>query len=186
MKGKILTNASAIDRSKTDFYATPHEVTHALMNYIKIKSDWIHECACGKGDMSEVLKQYVDHVTSTDKYDSSYGVLKDFLTIDNVNADWIITNPPFKQAEAFIRQAYELNKPFAFLLKSQYWHAKSRTALFKECKPSHVLALNWRPDFLHGLKGGSPTMECLWVVWDRKSVITVYDILEKYESKTEV
>lgn len=35
--------------------------------------------------------------------------------------------------------------------------------------------LTWRPDFHFGAKGGSPTMECAWTVWDRvPSNVTQY------------
>lgn len=52
--------------------------------------------------------------------------------------------------------------------------------MFKEYKPEKILALNWRPDFYFGLKGGSPTMDCIWVVWGAESSEqTIYDILER-------
>lgn len=181
MQGKILTNASAIDRSKTDFYPTPPEATIALLEYLGLHHKRVWECACGKGDISKVLMAYGCDVRSTDLYDDSYGEVGiDFLTAEMIgNPDWIITNPPFKHAEAFIRKASEHGKPFALLLKSQYWHASRRTKLFREYKPSKVLALNWRPDFHFGAKGGSPTMECIWVVWGTGEKETIYDILER-------
>lgn len=40
-----------------------------------------------------------------------------------------------------------------------------RWNLFMQHPPAYVLPLTWRPDFLNGTKGGSPTMECLWTVW---------------------
>ena len=89
----------------------------------------------------------------------------DFPEYSAPGCDWIITNPPFSKATEFITHALELGKPCAFLLKSQFWHAKSRLELFRDHPPSYVLPLTWRPDFLHGAKSGSPTMECLWTVW---------------------
>jgi len=180
MDGKTLTNASAIDRSKTDFYATPGEVTEALVRYFKLCNLHILEPACGQGHMSKVLAK-TNIVSSYDFYDDSYGRGgEDFLKRKICNTDWIITNPPFKMAEEFIRHAWSFNCKFAFLLKSQYWHASSRTSLFHDCRPSHILALNWRPDFHFGTKGGSPTMECLWAVWNRENTKTEYDILKKH------
>lgn len=91
----------------------------------------------------------------------------DFLTADKPGAvTWIITNPPFSLAEQFIRKAhtYLCNSGicFAFLLKSQYWHSKNRLALFRECKPSYVLPLTWRPDFTGQ---GASLMDMMWCVW---------------------
>ena len=77
--------------------------------------------------------------------------------------DWIITNPPFSLAEKFIERAWEFKKPFALLLKSQYWHAARRYDLFERCTPSAIFPLTWRPDFLG--EGGSPLMDVMWVVW---------------------
>lgn len=108
--------------------------------------------------------------------------MKDFLSFPGHAASAIVTNPPFKLAAEFIRRAHELKTPVvAMLLKSQYWHAQSRAALFEEFPPSHVLALTWRPDFCFGQRGGAPTMECLWTVWTEGDTETKYRILRKPE-----
>lgn len=86
----------------------------------------------------------------------------------------IITNPPFSCAEQFIRKCLDLEKPFAMLLKSQYWHAAGRWQLFMEHPPAFVLPLTWRPDFNFGKRGGNPTMEVLWTVWDSMPCKTAY------------
>jgi hypothetical protein len=172
VKGSILSNRSAIDRSKADFYATPPDVTEALLDFLEqsgrlCRGDLIWEPACGDGRMADVMKDRKYRVIGTDLNpidDAAPSV--DFLKSCHAGR-WIITNPPFSQAEAFIRRAIELQRPFAFLLKSQFWHAKSRLELFTEHKPAYVLPLTWRPDFLFGRKSGAPTMEVLWTVWDR-------------------
>ena len=179
--GIQLTAASAIDRSQTDFYPTPPEATHALMRYLQLPSDTkVWEPACGQGHMAEVIGQYCS-VTSSDKYDDSYALpLQDFLRPDRVpEFDWIITNPPFKFSEEFIAQAEKHGKPFALLLKSQYWHAKRRLSVFKRTKPAAILPLTWRPDFHMGTKGGAPTMEVAWTVWIPGSTQTHYEPLER-------
>src|SRR5690606_41708421 len=45
---------------------------------------------------------------------------------DALPISWIITNPPFKDSVAFINRAIQIGKPFAYLLKSQYWHARNK------------------------------------------------------------
>lgn len=161
-----LANAGAVDRSSTDFYPTPHEVTHALLDFIKLPtSTSIWEPAAGAGHMVSVMQSRGYEVSASDLY--SY-TNEDFLDIWELRGDWIITNPPFKQAEEFIRHAQDLEPAgFAMLLKSQYWHATKRLKLFQETKPTYILPLTWRPDFLFGSKSGSPTMEVLWTVWIR-------------------
>ena len=184
MNGALLTNRSAADRNKTDYYRTPPEVTRVLLDFLEYKwlllpEHTIWEPACGTGEMAEAMRGKGYGVTVSDLYASDYvegG--DDFLTTARP-CDWIITNPPFSQAEKFIRRALELGKPCAFLLKSQFWHAQSRLPLFKEHTPTYVLPLTWRPDFLWGAKSGSPTMECIWVVWAGKHTGALYIPLEK-------
>ncbi|ERK64706.1 MAG: hypothetical protein ACLVGA_11450 [Dysosmobacter sp.] len=91
---------------------------------------------------------------------------QDFLTVSPVSCDWIITNPPFSLSEVFIRRCQYIGKPFALLLKSQFWHARKRLELFQEDPPAWVLPLTWRPDFLFKTRGrGTPLMDVLWCVW---------------------
>ena len=169
MTGLILTNASAIDRSKTDFYPTPNEVTQALLNFLNIEEGaTIWEPACGDGKMAKVLLSNGKYnIVASDLYDMGYGTAGiDFLSATKPKGlDWIITNPPFAISEDFIRKCFDHNCNFAMLLKSQYWHSKKRFDLFEMRKPKYVLPLTWRPDFLSGAKGGAPTMEVLWTVW---------------------
>ena len=170
MNGTVLTNRSAIDRNKTDFYETPHEVTLALLDFLESRNliapgCTIWEPARGRGKMERVMLDKGYAVVGTDLHPE----FEDLPSVDFLKAElpcnWIITNPPFSNAAAFIQHALELGKPCAFLLKSQFWHARSRLQLFRNNQPSFVLPLTWRPDFLYGTKSGSPTMEILWTVW---------------------
>jgi hypothetical protein len=184
MNGTILSNRSAVDRNKTDFYATPNEVTVALLDFLEGKRLISHDCciwepACGDGAMMYTMAVRGYTVTGTDLYPQLFETPRlDFIGSKISDFDWIITNPPFSKATEFITHGLELGKPCAFLLKSQFWHAKSRLDLFRENPPSYVLPLTWRPDFLYGAKSGSPTMECLWTVWAGGHE-TIYYPLEK-------
>ena len=184
MNGTILSNRSAVDRNKTDFYATPPEVTVALLDFLYDKGmiewgDVIWEPACGNGAMAEVMLNKYYAVLGTDLHPQIPGRDSvDFLT-SNRECDWIITNPPFSKATEFITHALKVGKPCAFLLKSQFWHAKYRLDLFRENPPAYMLPLTWRPDFLYGAKSGSPTMECLWTVWFPGMRDSTYYPLEK-------
>lgn len=190
MNGTILSNRSAVDRNKTDFYATPPEVTTALLDFLEDQCllkphATIWEPACGRGDMADVMYDRGYHMVVSDLYPQIQGMdSTDFLK-SHAKCDWIITNPPFSKATEFIAHALELRKPCAFLLKSQFWHAKSRLNLFRENPPSYVLPLTWRPDFLFGAKSGSPTMECLWTVW-AGDYETIYYPLEKPKEVVDV
>ena len=160
---RIAGGNTAYKRSASDFYPTPPDVTFALLKFLNLKPDTvIWEPACGEGHMVNTMEAMGYQVIGTDIQQGT-----DFLTAPLVNCDWIITNPPFSQSEAFICRCIEHKKPFCLLLKSQYWHAKKRKKLFEKMPPEWILPLTWRPDFLFKTRGnGSPLMDVMWVLWD--------------------
>lgn len=167
-------------REEDDFYPTPLLATIAFMQQeSKFIGPKVWECACGTGEMAEAIKSFGHEVVSTDLVDRGYGEVGDFLSATEPMANQIITNPPFNLAVKFIEQAlgnFEVDY-FALLLKSTFWHAKTRYPLFQKYQPSAVYPLLWRPDFLGR---GRPTMEVAWTVWDRKRQgQTIYQPLMK-------
>lgn len=179
-----LTNSSRVhSRRKLDNYPTPSSATIALLKFLDLpKSTIIWEPACGIGEMSKVITQQGYYsVVSTDLYNYDYGIAGiDFTKTTSLLGDWIITNPPFNLSAEFIENAHKLEpEGFAFLLKSQYWHAAKRLELFNRVKPAYILPLTWRLDFLKGERGGSPTMDCLWTVWIQGNTRAEYVPLEK-------
>lgn len=163
LPSRICGSNTAYQRNTSDFYPTPPEATQALLDFLQLSPNTrVWEPASGKGHMVRVLRDNGFEVIGTDILN---GV--DFLraTLPE-GVDWIITNPPFSQSEAFIMRCIESNLPFALLLKSQYWHAKRRIKIFREFPPQYILPLSWRPDFLFGERGGgSPLMDVMWCVW---------------------
>ena len=168
---------SSVGRKKDDFYPTPSECVYSLIKYIDIpKKVW--SPACGLGGISKPLEELGHEVISTDLFYRGYGEGNiDFLKCKEKMADCVIENPPFNLAEQFIVKCKELDiSVFCMLLKSQYWHAAKRVKLFNEIKPSKVLAMTWRPDFLGG---GSPTMDCIWTCWEKGITKTEYFPIQK-------
>lgn len=164
-------------RRENDFYPTPPEVTVALLKFLEKRfllrgHDTIWEPACGDGAMFDVMMARGYTVIGTD---ISSG--HDYLTTDQkMEYDWIITNPPFSVSAEFIERSIKRNKPFAFLLKTQYWHSAKRFKLFTEYPPSFVLPLTWRPSFT-GQKNS--LLDVIWCVWIGATNITQYIPLEK-------
>ena len=66
MKGAILTNASAADRSATDFYPTPPEATFAVARWMQLSGKTVWEPACGAGHMSRALEECGATVVSSE------------------------------------------------------------------------------------------------------------------------
>lgn len=162
MNGMMLANRRK-DSAESDFYPTPPDVTRALLPFLPRRVR-VWEPACGNGAMAAVLADAGHEVIATDLYDRGFGTSgRDFLTAEPpTEYDWIITNPPFRLADAFVRRAVSFQKPVALLLKSQFWHAEKRRNLFYLHPPIYVLPLTWRPSFTGGT---APTMECLWTIW---------------------
>ena len=175
-----LANATTKNaRRALDFYPTPPDVTVALMRFLNLPPSKIWEPACGDGSMAEAIKHFGHEVLATDIRNTGYGISgMDFLE-NHGQHDAVITNPPFNLSEKFIVHALRQAKLVAMLLKSQYWHARKRAALFESTPPAFVLALTWRPDFMNGERGGAPTMECLWTVWIAGNTDTRYRLLHR-------
>lgn len=164
-------------RKPADFYPTPFDVTVALVDFLQIDEfDTIWEPAAGDGDMVLPLEAMGYDVFSTDIRQTRFieqtrgGMAFNFLMNLGTkhtakNPPWIISNPPFSLAAEFIERALSITPNVAMLVRSQYWHAKSRVKLFEDNKPSWILPLTWRPAFEERTRGKSPLMDVSWVVW---------------------
>lgn len=163
--GAMMAGGNATEiRERDGLYPTPDDVTEALFTAWEPRSRVVWEPACGDGRMARVIEGRGYFVSASDIADHGYGEAGvDFLTTERARAPCIITNPPFPLAFRFIEHAKRLGvHELALVLKSTYWHAANRAALFEAWKPSLIMPLQWRPDFL-GL--GRPTMEVQWCVW---------------------
>ncbi len=154
-------------------------VTEALLSFLDLDEETkIWEPAAGIGKLSGVLEAAGHEVICSDIHDYGLGYeVKNFYKFDTAQAPIMITNPPYMLAEMFIKKSVELEfDTFCLLLKSTYWHARSRLELFNRRPPNYILPLTWRPDF-KGL--GSPTMDFSWNVWLDSVHNTIYRPLEK-------
>lgn len=109
-----------------DDFQTPPEALEPLLPYLK--GDWIiWECAQGKGYLSSHLRKSGFTTIGSDIISG-----EDFLTyLPHTPFDCIITNPPYSLKQKFLYRAYELGKPFAFLLPLTTLETKARQDLFK-------------------------------------------------------
>lgn len=180
---RIAGGNTGYKRVESDFYPTPPEATQALLNFLNLDiGTKVWEPACGEGHMAEVMEK---NGLFVEKSDLMYG--QDFLKVPFRDCDWIITNPPFSISEKFIQRCKEHGRPFALLLKSQYWHAKRRIEIFRDTKPSYVLPLTWRPDFMFKKRGkGAPLMDVIWVVWGMEVISKKYPLYIPLEKPKEI
>lgn len=177
--GAAIAGGGGIRRAN-DFYPTPPEAVEALLlsSWRPAREFPVWEPACGDGAIAKVLRAEFFNVVATDLVDRGYGVGDvDFMAAPVRMAPQIVTNPPFKLAEQFIRRGFSLGVGYqAHLLKAQFWNAASRLSFFRSHPPAAVLPLTWRLDFTGG---GAPTMDCSWVVWMGWEGATVFEPLAR-------
>lgn len=160
-----------------DFFPTPLWATRALCEYLKRQisglggmSVW--EPACGQGHMARPLTEYFGTVISSDVHPYGYGTVLDFLFPGAVEqADWIITNPPFRLGKEFALMAIERAKiGVALLVRTAFLEGGDRFAeLFAKQRPVAILQYCERVPMVKGRydpKASTATSYC-WVLWRR-------------------
>jgi hypothetical protein len=172
------SNHTDKERQNEDYYATDPIAIDVLVIDGGVKFDKpIWECACGRGDLSERLKNYGCNVLSTDLIDRGYGQGDiDFLKCVGKWDGDILTNPPYKYAAQFIEKAMELiddgNRVFMFL-KVQFLEGKARKELFKKYPPKCVYVSSSRilcaknADFETMKAGGGSAVAYAWYEWEK-------------------
>ncbi|HEX4851668.1 MAG TPA: class I SAM-dependent methyltransferase [Puia sp.] len=163
-------------RQRNDFYVTPAYAVHRLLFYERFAGN-VWECACGDGAISKILEEYNIKVCSTDKYKRGYGTAGiDFLTcrkppLSPVNN--IITNPPYRHAEEFVKKALKIaDHKVAMLLKLNFMAGQQRYRdIFSLHAPARIYIFAKRLSFQAG-KGqlqdlNAGILEYGWYVWDR-------------------
>lgn len=166
--------AANAPREDRDYYPTPLNVTVALLDFLDLDPCNILEPACGEYAISNVCQVYGHKVVSTDIL---YG--ENYLGNYFEGFDAIITNPPFKLAEDFIRKAVDESPIVAMLLKSTYWHTQKRKKLFTDTPPAYILPLLWRPNFYGNKATGSGPMDFIWTVWISGKTDTRFRLLDR-------
>ena len=169
---QMLGSRPAGRRRVDDFHETPRIAIEALLSVENFTGP-IWEPACGLGAISEVLIERGHSVVSTDLVDRGYGTGRtDFLLEWQPRAPNVVTNPPFKLAQAFAQNALRLTTGKVALLVRWSWHAGQKRRLFFENSPpartwlfSRRLPLMHRHDWT-GRKASSAIDHC-WVVWER-------------------
>ena len=163
------------EREVNDFYATDPRALELLLNTEKFDLN-VWEPACGKGHLSEVLKNRGHTVRSTDLIDRGYGEGGvDFLQCtEKFNGD-VITNPPYKYAQQFVEHAIERipdGHKVAMFLKLTFLESQRRRELFEKHPPEYIYVSSSRlrcaigGDFEKYEQGGCSTaIAYAWFIW---------------------
>ena len=111
---------------RSDEFFTPEYALKPLLPFLK--KEWtIWECAWGKGALATHLKKRgFDVIKKGDDF------INDIYMGGVEDVDIIITNPPYSKKDEFLKRAYELGKPFAFLMPLTTLEGIKRGALFSK------------------------------------------------------
>lgn len=148
-RGAVMASRVATETGDLDYFPTPPWAARAGGELIRAidPGDWTAwEPACGEGHLVHGLRDYFATVHASDVFDYGFGEVVDFLAPDRPprgpqGPDWIVTNPPFKLGEAFVRRAYaEARRGVAMLLRLQFIEGGRRHALFAQDCPLTILA----------------------------------------------
>lgn len=162
--------ADSLDDFPTPPWATRAFVSHYFDEDLSDASVW--EPACGRGHMAQVLSEFFGTVRASDIFDYGYGEVQDFLTglAALRSVDWVITNPPFRLAEACLeRGRHVARKGVALLTRTVFIESVGRyERVFKNAPPSKVLQYTERVPMVKGRvdRKASTATGYAWLVWD--------------------
>lgn len=141
-----------------DDFQTPPDAILPLLRYLP--SDWtVWECAQGWGNLTEAFHK---HGYQTVGSDIKTG--QDFLTWEPEHFDCIVTNPPYSVKQKFLIRAYQIGKPFAFLLPLTTLETRTRQQLFKRYGVE-IIMFDRRIDFItpdNDAKGSKAWFPVAW------------------------
>jgi hypothetical protein len=160
-----------------DYFPTPPWATRALCKWIEgnigsLDRSTAWEPACGAGHMARPLSEFFQYVLASDVHAYGFGEVCDFLfpnEFAEADWDWIITNPPFRLAEQFIRRALDnATVGVAMLVRTSFLEGGGRYAnLFSQVRPAHILQFAERVPMHKGRldpNGSTATAYC-WIIW---------------------
>ncbi len=179
MKESIFINLGASNHAKkgnreeNDYYATEPIAGHLLLEVEPDLSN-IWECACGEGHLAQVFDEAGKLGKATDLINRGYGAVEDFLinTEPYHNGD-IVTNPPYKHAQAFVENALErvdTGRYVCMFLRVLFLESQSRKKLFTTQPPKTVYVSSSR---INCAKNGdfatydSSAVAYAWFVWQK-------------------
>jgi hypothetical protein len=159
----------------SDCYETPPEATLALLRAEKLPHH-LWEPAAGRGSIVRVLRAAGYQVLASDLVD--YGEPTHFAGRDFLmerlpdKVECIITNPPYRLADEFVRHALDLCPRVVMLLRLPFLESVGRSDILDGGMLARVHVFKNRLPMMHrdgwaGPKASSATAYA-WYSWDRE------------------
>ena len=150
---------SSFPRIKKDFYLSPYKAVIPLLNHLPDSVRYEEPC-CGKDDLVNHLKLF-GHICIK-KGDIITG--QDALDIEHTQADYFITNPPWKWQilNLLIIHLSNIQKTW-LLLNADVMHNKRMSKHMKYCqKIVSVGRVSWMGNSVNGYEN------CAWFLFNQK------------------
>lgn len=166
-------------RVDDDWYVEPRWCVDLLLEAERfVGSVW--DPACGGGNIVDACKARGMHADGSDIVQRAASFYPyDFLTGEGIEPfggppDNIITNPPYRQARAFIERALSIARfKVAVLVQQQFPFSQGRYDLFTERPLARLYFLSTRPSMPPGaaldageVKASGGKTDYLWMVFD--------------------
>ena len=158
-----------------DLYETPEVATLSLLAIEPLPPN-ILEPACGRGAISRVLRSAGHTVIENDIVDYRLGQdsVQDFLNFKptpSTEIDAIVTNPPYRLAQQFVRHALTLCPRVFMLLRLTFYESERRRDVLDGAGLIRVHVFRNRLPMMHrdgwtGNRVSNPTAFA-WFVWER-------------------
>lgn len=158
-----------------DDFPTPPWAVRAFFKYVAPELVGRHltflEPACGRGHMVQVLKEQRFRVQASDIKDYGRGFpVEDYLKSKPVTYDVMLTNPPYRHAQAFTTKALtEARVGVAILARTTWLEGATRFhELFDHRPPTTVAVFSRRMRATHGklVRDGDAMMSHSWYWWN--------------------
>jgi hypothetical protein len=167
---------SAGDLHPLDAYMTPKEAVRALMAVERLPKSIADPC-CGDGGLLETLRAggHVVYGSDIADYGWPHAKIRDYLAGPIAMGDTaIVTNPPYRLAEEFIRKAISDGaRRHAWLLRTNFLESVGRLPLWREHPPARIWISSRRLPMIHrhGWNGpkSSSNVAYAWYIWDAAS-----------------
>jgi hypothetical protein len=159
-------------RKAFDAYYTSDETAQLCVDAIGHRLGTVLEPHAGGGAFIRALMPVADNVIGLD-CDSFAPTLTaykgvtfgDFLTYCPLNPiDWVVGNPPYKNAELHVQQALKLAREgVGFLLRLSFLASLKRKSLWGAVPPAEIHVLSKRPSFT--TDGATDSADYAFYIW---------------------
>jgi len=164
-------------KDSLDDFPTPPWATRALVNitFRDAKRYTCLEPACNRGFMARALKESFLSVATSDIKDYGYKGTKVLNFLDEPyeaeSYDWIITNPPFRLAEEFIKECWRVSRcGFCLLVRTSFLEGVGRyNSVFSKIPPTGIYQFSERVPMVKGRvdKNASTATSYCWLLWEK-------------------